>query len=184
MMQTKLSSNRDSMGMRPVEAQDVELLYEIYASTRREELAATGWDGAAMDAFLRMQFQLQHAQYRQNYPTASFDIILVDGLPAGRLYVDRRSDGIRMMDIALLPQFRGRGIGAGIIRRLVGEADGSGQVLSLHVERNNPILGFYSALGFRTRDEGGVYLYMEREPAVKVPAGEAGEGASMDRLVS
>jgi len=180
----KISINADSTGIRPAEARDMELLYEVYASTRQEELAATGWDGTAVEAFLRMQFQLQHTQYRKNYPKASFDIILVDGLPAGRLYVDRGGDGIRLMDIALLPQFRGRGIGSGIIRGLVGEADARGQVLSLHVERNNPVLHFYSALGFRVKNEGAVYFYMEREPVVTVPDGEAGEGAPMNRLAS
>lgn len=153
-----------SIRTRATEPSDQEFLYGVYASTRQEELAATGWDAGQTEAFLRMQFNLQHTQYRQNYPTASFDVIVVDDVPAGRLYVDRGEKQIRLVDIALLPEFRSKGLGARLIRDLVGEADAKGLVLSLHVERNNPILGFYSAQGFRTKAERGIYLYMERAP--------------------
>lgn len=160
----------ESIRTRATEPSDREFLYGVYASTRQEELAATGWGAAEIETFLRMQFNLQHAQY-QNYPTASFDVILVDDVPAGRFYVDRGKEEIRLVDIALLPEFRGRGIGSRLIGDLVREADTKGLVLSLHVERNNPILGFYSAQGFRTKAERGIYLYMERAPGAASPGG-------------
>ena len=147
---------------RPITDEDMEFLYRLYASTRLEELAVTGWNDAQIEEFLRMQFGLQHSQYRQNYPGASFDIVLIDGAPAGRLYVDRTEDGIRIIDISLLPEFRGRGIGGRIMRGFVEEADAKGHGMSLHVEMNNPIVPFYKVLGFREKELRGIYYFMER----------------------
>ena len=101
--------------------------------------------------------------YLQNNPRASFDVILVDTTPVGRLYVDRRADKIAVIDIALLSEFRQRGVGGSLMRNLVEEADAKGLVMCLHVEMNNPILGFYKKLGFQTKGEHGIYHYMERE---------------------
>jgi len=149
--------------VRPRSDGDLDFLYRVYASTRLEELAATGWDETEIETFLRMQFELQHTQYVQNYPEASFDIVLIDGAPAGRLYVHRGGSGIRIMDIALLPEFRGKGTGGRIIRELVREADAAGLTMSLHVEVNNPVREFYRKLGFKEIESRGAYYYMERK---------------------
>ena len=90
---------------------DRELLIAVYASTRAEELAPVPWDDAQKDAFIRMQFAAQDRYWREQKPGAEFCVVLVDGEPAGRLYLDRRADEIRIVDIALLPAWRGRGIG-------------------------------------------------------------------------
>jgi ribosomal protein S18 acetylase RimI-like enzyme len=110
-----------------------------------------------------MQFGLQHTQYRQNYPGASFDIVIIDGMSAGRLYVDRSENGIRIIDISLLPEFRGRGTGGRIMRGLAEEADAKGLAMSLHVEINNPVRDLYRSLGFREKERRGIYYYMERQ---------------------
>ena len=82
---------------------DRSFLFAVYASTRELELAAVEWDVAQKAAFVRMQFDAQHAYYQEHYAGAAFDIILVNGQPAGRLYVSREEDEIRIVDIALLP---------------------------------------------------------------------------------
>jgi ribosomal protein S18 acetylase RimI-like enzyme len=148
---------------RPITEKDVDFLYHVYASTRQMEMSATGWDEAQIEAFLRMQFRLQHTQYTQNYPNASLNIILIDGIPAGRLYVSRAKDTMRIIDITLLPEFRGKGIGGRIMKDLAVEADARGLVMSLHVEVNNPILTLYKSLGFEGKELRGIYYYMERE---------------------
>jgi ribosomal protein S18 acetylase RimI-like enzyme len=148
---------------RPVTDGDLEFLYKLYASTRLSEMSVTGWSDDQVEEFLRMQFRLQHIQYMQNYKGASFDIILADGIPAGRLYVHRGEEGIRVIDISILPEFRRKGIGGDILRGLTQEADAKGQMVSLHVEINNPVLEFYKSLGFRKKDLRGIYFYMERE---------------------
>ena len=91
-------------------------------------------------------------------------MIEVDGRPAGRLYVDRRPGDLRIVDIALLPAFRGRGIGAGLIAGLQHEAAAEGRIVSIHVEVHNPAAQLYERLGFAIAADLGVYRRMEWTP--------------------
>jgi ribosomal protein S18 acetylase RimI-like enzyme len=148
--------------LRPVEDADRAFLLELYAGTREEELAQVEWAPGARSAFVEHQFAAQDAHYRANYPGATRDVIEVDGAPAGRLYVHRGPSDIRIMDIALAPGYRGRGIGTSLLRSLMDEADSSGRKLSIHVEMNNPARSLYDRLGFRPAGEHGIYVLMER----------------------
>ena len=148
--------------LRAVADADRAFLIDLYASTREEELAHVAWDDATKRAFIEHQFSGQDAHYRANYPGAALDVIEVDGERAGRLYVFRGKSDIRIMDIALLPAFRGRGIGTELLRSLMAEADASGRKLSVHVEANNPARTLYQRLGFAPVGEHGVYLLLER----------------------
>ena len=151
--------------LRPVTDADRAFLVELYGSTREEELAQVEWDAGAKRAFVEQQFSAQDAHYRANYPGATLDVIEVDGERAGRLYVHRGPSDIRIMDIALAPAFRGRGIGTSLLRELMAEADASGRKLSIHVEMNNPARSLYDRLGFAPAGEHGVYVLMERAPS-------------------
>ena len=137
----------------------------MYASTRWEELEPVPWDEATKRAFLRRQFEAQDAHYRGNYRDTSYDVIEVGGEPAGRLYVARWPDELRIVDIALLPPFRGRGVGTDLLRRLIDEADTAGKPLSIHVETNNPARSLYDRLGFEVVEDRGVYVFLRRPPA-------------------
>ena len=119
------------------------------------------WSEEEKRAFLGQQFEAQHVYYRQQYPNAEFQIIVCDGTDAGRLYVDHRQQDIRIVDITLLPPFRGMGIGSFYLRRLIESARHAGKSLSIHVERNNRALGLYRRLGFRTvNDSHPIYVLM------------------------
>jgi ribosomal protein S18 acetylase RimI-like enzyme len=122
------------------------------------------WDDAQKDAFLRMQFDAQDAWWQENYADASFDVILVEGEPAGRLYVHRGPSEIRIVDIALLPEHRGNGIGTRLLEELLAEGDASAKSVTIHVERMNPALRLYARLGFSLAEDKGVYLFLERPP--------------------
>lgn len=150
--------------LRPIEAKDREFLYRVYASTREDELAMTGWSGAEKEKFLNMQFEAQHSHYQKHFTSAAFDVILCDGEPVGRLYVERCDEALRIIDIALLTEQRRKGIGTRLLRDLITEAGGRGQPVSIHVEHNNPALGLYQRLGFRRIGDTGVYYLMERPP--------------------
>lgn len=159
--------------LRPITSGDQDFLLQVYASTREQDRALAGWSESEWLQFLQQQFDFQHEQYTWNYGNCSFDLVLVDDQPAGRLYVNRQGSEIRIVDIALLPNFRRQGVGGGLLRRLVSESDGSGNYLGLHVERNNPVLDFYQQLGFRTAADRGVYLYMVRQPSTRGVTGAA-----------
>ena len=122
------------------------------------------WDDTQKAAFLRMQFDAQDAWWRENYAQARFDVILVDGEPAGRLYVHRGPSEIRIVDIALLPEYRGGGVGTRLLEDLLAEGDEDGKSLTIHVERMNPALRLYERLGFSVAEDKGVYLFLERPP--------------------
>jgi ribosomal protein S18 acetylase RimI-like enzyme len=139
---------------------DREFLVELYGSVRERELAHVPWDEDMRRAFIEQQFTAQDAHYREHYPGATLDVIEVDDEPAGRLYVHRGPRDIRIMDIALAPAFRGRGIGSGLLHALIAEAEESDRMLSIHVELNNPARRLYERLGFRPAGEHGVYVLM------------------------
>jgi ribosomal protein S18 acetylase RimI-like enzyme len=150
-----------SVLLRPATDADRELLVEVYGSTRVEELSQVVWPPGQREAFVSMQFHAQDLDYHRNSPDGSFDVIEVDGRPAGRLYVDRRPGELRIIDIALLPQFRGRGVGGQILHGLLCEAAASGRRVTLHVEQHNRAAHLYHRLGFVAVGEQGPYRRME-----------------------
>ena len=146
---------------RPITAEDEQFLYRLYASTRQEELAMTVWTDAQKETFLRQQFTAQHKFYMEHFAQATFEILLLNKEAIGRLYVDRRVDEIRIIDIALLPEHRNKGIGSSLLKNLLMEAHETAKPLRIHVEKNNPALKLYDRLGFREIEDKGVYYLME-----------------------
>jgi ribosomal protein S18 acetylase RimI-like enzyme len=147
--------------LRPCRPDDEAFLYRVYASTREDELAPLDWDQAQKEAFLRMQFTAQHRFYHEQFPDAAYDLVLRDGQPIGRLYVDRRPDEIRILDIALLTEERQAGIGSALLRELLAEAAQARLPVRIHVELYNPALRLYRRLGFVDAGTTGVHLLME-----------------------
>jgi len=139
---------------------DAEFLYRVYASTRAAELAMTDWTDEQKEQFCRMQFQAQTTDYLANYSNAQRSIIERDGAPVGRLIVDRVEREICIVDVALLPDARGGGIGTKLLRELMDEAGEAGKPLTIYVEKFNPALRLYLRLGFQPIEDKGVYLLM------------------------
>jgi ribosomal protein S18 acetylase RimI-like enzyme len=160
-------NNHELIDFRPITDKDLDFLSKVYADTRADEMAVSGWEQEKIDEFLKMQFNIQHKQWMENYKGAQFDIILYNKAPAGRLYVLRKEDDIRIIDIALFRQFQRQGIGSKIMNDLITEADEKQVKLSLHVEHNNPAMGLYERLGFKKGELIGVYYFMERPPKTK-----------------
>lgn len=156
-----MTMTTSTITLRPVTDADRAFLVDLYGSTRAAELDQVRWAPGQREAFVLMQFDAQDASYRAQNPHGAFDVIEVGGRPAGRLYVDRRPEEIRIVDIALLPEFRGAGIGGGLLERLQREAAASGRALTIHVEVHNPAAALYERLGFVAVAERGVYRLME-----------------------
>jgi len=140
---------------------DAAFLLEVYGSTRADELALISWTDEQKEAFLRFQFNAQHSFYHEQYPQASYKIILQDREPVGRLYVLRQEDLIRVLDITVLPQFRSAGIGTSLIRELLKEGASTGKLVHIWVEHFNPSLRLFERLGFSKIQEEGINFLME-----------------------
>jgi ribosomal protein S18 acetylase RimI-like enzyme len=150
------------ISLRPIRAEDLEFLCEVYAGTRAEELAIVPWNDAQKAAFIAQQFTAQHDTYQQRYVDKRFSIIEDDGVPIGRLYLAFLPGELRVVDIALLPAHRERGIGSRLMADVIEEADQRGVMVSLHVEHWNPARALYERLGFTPAGADDVYLRMER----------------------
>jgi GNAT superfamily N-acetyltransferase len=146
--------------LRPITPEDESFLARLYASTREQELALIHWSDEQKALFCRLQFNAQTTDYQRNYPDASFDVIERDGVAAGRLLVLRSDETVHVIDIALLPEHRGAGIGTKFLRELQEEAKAAGKKLSIHVEIFNPARRFYERLGFKQVEDKGVYMLM------------------------
>jgi ribosomal protein S18 acetylase RimI-like enzyme len=155
---------REGLLLRPIRDEDLGFLSEIYALTRAAEMALVTWPEAAKRAFLQQQFDAQHAYYRLNYPGADFLLVQLQGVPVGRIYVYRSPGDIRLMDIALLPDVRRRGIASELLAELIEESERSNCTITLHVEADNPAMHLYQRLGFVHLEDRGVYQYLGRTP--------------------
>jgi len=146
--------------------EDESFLFEVYASTRAQEMAFVPWDDEQRKSFLTMQFVAQHSHYREQFPDASYSVILRDDSPVGRLYVLREKGEIRILDITVLPGYRNGGIGTSLLRDLLAEAAQSGKRVQIYVETFNPSLRLFERLGFKSIAEEGINFLMEWSPAL------------------
>jgi ribosomal protein S18 acetylase RimI-like enzyme len=145
---------------------DEVFLAKVYASTRAAEMAAVPWSDDQRRAFLAMQHRAQHSDYHGRYPDASFDLVILAAQLVGRLYLDRGDREHRVIDIALLPEFRGRGIGTRLLDGVLAGAQAAEVPVRLHVEAGNPAAALYRRLGFTDvppLEDDGFQIYQEME---------------------
>ncbi|MCJ1886619.1 GNAT family N-acetyltransferase [Pseudomonas sp. LA21] len=150
------------LNLRPFREADLCFLRRLYATTRVDEMASTGWSQLAIDAFLAQQFDAQHRYYQEHYQDAQFSLICHQGQPVGRLYVFRGPSTFNLIDIALLPEWRGHGIGTHYLKALIDEADQAGTAIRLFVEAANPARRLYDRFGFVVCGDNRAYLQMQR----------------------
>jgi len=147
--------------LRPVQPDDQRFLLELYRTTRAEEMAAWGLDAAQMESVLQLQFTARERHYDIAFPESEHKIILCDNRPAGRILVFRSEREIRLVDIALLPDYRGSGIGASLISGLIAEAQTTGKPVTLHVTKSSRAMRLYERLGFQVASDIGTDYRME-----------------------
>ena len=159
--------------LRPITPDDREVLLSIYASTRADELALSDWPAAQRRAFIEMQFDAQARHYGQQYPRAICQLIVTGDEPThsravGRLWVNRAADTLHVLDITLLPEARGQGLGEGLLRELMAEAQQRNTPLTISVEVHNPARRLYERLGFEPQGGvQGIYQRMAWQPATR-----------------
>ncbi|HYX70550.1 MAG TPA: GNAT family N-acetyltransferase [Terriglobales bacterium] len=152
------------MALRPAQPADEDFLLRVYACTREAEMAMVPWPLEQKAAFVRMQFEAQTRHYRAQHPQAEYNIVVHQGRDAGRLWVARKPDGIHILDVTLLPEFRGAGVGKLLLRQLQEEGSRSALPLSIYVESFNPSLRLFEKMGFRKANEEGVHWLLQWTP--------------------
>lgn len=154
--------------LRPAMAADDEFLLSVYASTRAEEMAHVPWAAEQKNAFVQMQFTAQKRHYAAEHPRAGHDIIYLNGIPVGRIYLDRSGQEFHILDITVLPEHRNQGVGSYVLQYAMGEAANSGKPVTIYVENYNPSLRLFTRLGFERAAEQGFHLLLKWESG---PAG-------------
>lgn len=158
---------RATVSFRVIHDHDRAFLQRVYDSTRETEFAVTTWSEPERRRFLDGQFRLQDTGYRTAHPGAIHRIIQLDGTDIGRLIVDRQDDCLRIIDLSILPGWRGRGIGSDILRGLLHEAQGGKVPARLHAVEGSRAQAMYLRLGFRPTHRNGHYIAMEWQPDLR-----------------
>ncbi len=154
----------ENLTLRVFQAGDAEFSLSVYASTRADEMALVNWPAEQVSAFIQMQYDAQRKYYGEQFKSAKYYIIEYNGMEAGRIIIDRESETIHLMDIALLPEYRGKGLGSQLIRGLMLDATREGKPIRLYVEIFNRALHLYERFGFKRLQQVGVYYEMEWKP--------------------
>ncbi|WP_404392370.1 GNAT family N-acetyltransferase [Pseudoalteromonas phenolica] len=156
-----------SLNLRPFKESDLIFLKHLYATIREPEVAQAQFTPQQKQLFFTQQFEAQHSHYMKNYCTDDFNIIEVAGQPIGRLYLDHWRTETRIVDIALLPEFRANGIGGFLLKKVITEAHKNNKPVSIHVEKFNPARKLYEKLGFKFKSEfNEVYILLECKPQI------------------
>lgn len=146
-----------NVALRPATPADEEFLFALFISSRDYDVAI--FPEPQRTALMRMQFCGQYQTYTQRYPVAEHSILSFDGSDAGRVWVAETEDSIAILDIAILPAYRNRGIGAHVYRDLIAKAQTAGKPLHATVSTSNPgSLRFHERLGFQRIASDGFYI--------------------------
>jgi ribosomal protein S18 acetylase RimI-like enzyme len=145
--------------LRPALPVDTDFEHLLYASTR-DDLRPLGPE--VFDGLVGMQFRAQSMSIRLDHPDAERRIVVVEDAPVGRLIIDGTGDEIEVIDLALLPEYRGQGIGTSVLRGVLARADRMGRAMRLHVEKQSRAVRLYERLGFVICGDVGLYFAMSR----------------------
>jgi ribosomal protein S18 acetylase RimI-like enzyme len=149
---------RNSVTTRPICGADEEFLFGVFYSAQAEKFELLDLPPDQQEQLLQLQYQAQRRAYLSEFPGADFDLVLMNGVPAGNLYALRGPDRFVLIDITLLPEHRNSGVGAELIRQLIAAASAAGKALNAHVAKDNPAWHLWRRLGFEVVDDDGVYL--------------------------
>jgi ribosomal protein S18 acetylase RimI-like enzyme len=155
----------EGLEFKAISEEDMAFLLYLYSTTRWQEVLQAPWDDEQRHAFLKQQFDAQHFHYQKHYLDAEYLVIIKDNQNIGRIYIDSGEASIGIIDIALIPEFKYKGIGTQILKEIIKDAQMSGRKIDIHVESFNPAYQWYENLGFKQVEDRGVYQYMEWHPA-------------------
>jgi ribosomal protein S18 acetylase RimI-like enzyme len=146
-----------TLALRCATSEETDFWFQLYASTRAEELQAWGWDAEQQTAFLKLQFTAQQHSYQSRYPQREHWIIALKDVAIGGIQLNRLPEKIHLIDFAILPAYRRQGFGTQVLQHLCETA----QSVQLQVLQGSPAQALYTRLGFRPiADTDNLYLQM------------------------
>ena len=150
--------------LRLVEDSDEPFLYHLFANTRGQQFQVLPLEPAQLEALLRMQFDAQRLSYRQQYPASEHSLILLDGQPAGRLWINDGAEELWVIDLVIHPAFQRRGLGRAVLEHILARAQSRSVPVGLFVDTvNDPAFRLYRSLGFEfCGEENQMYRQMRR----------------------
>jgi ribosomal protein S18 acetylase RimI-like enzyme len=150
--------------LRPEREEDQAFRYQLFCDSRQPEFALL-LAPPAYQQVMNHQFHAQTVGYRTQFPQARFDIIELSGEPIGRIVVDRPGTMVHIIDQAIVPHLRGRGIGTALLRAIMDEAGAAGLPVRLEVNsENDPAFRLYQRHGFVPIETVPFYMSLEWRP--------------------
>jgi ribosomal protein S18 acetylase RimI-like enzyme len=144
--------------------QDDAFLFALFKAVRSPEFAHVPLEPAQLETLLSMQYAGQKYSYRAQYPGGDA-IVLLEGRPIGRVWLHQGPAEHQLVDIALLPEYQNRGIGAGLLTDAIAAARAAGVRLCCSVAVSNAgSLRFHQRLGFQIVAQDEVYCDLALKP--------------------
>jgi GNAT superfamily N-acetyltransferase len=173
----------DRITIRPATPADARVLFALFAEEKAAELAPLGLSADQLQPLLEMQYRGREFSYSQAAANLADEILcLSDGTRVGRILVDRRLDCIRVMDVAVLANYRNRGIGTQALERVQLAAQKASLPVRLRVMKESGAGRLYQRLGFASISSDALSMEMEWQP-VRAEASVNPSGAEQHDMV-
>lgn len=144
------------------EAPRLSLLAALFASTSPLQPLVVAGHRDLMD-LIAAQASAQQREWAAAFGETGHRTVLVGGAEAGRLWTaDVADDEVRLVDITLLPEWRGQGLGGLLLSRVVADAEARRRDVVLHVAPDNPARRLYARHGFCVERETETHLRLRR----------------------
>jgi ribosomal protein S18 acetylase RimI-like enzyme len=147
--------------LRPARIDDQEFLYLLFYSVYLEKLHPVPMSEEEKKQLLDLMYQGFTQHYNSRAISSDDRLVLLNNESIGRIILLQTCEEIRLADLAILPQYRGRGIGSALISQVQTESVMSKRPIRLQVARFDRALRLYQRLGFYKTDAIGPYLHLE-----------------------
>lgn len=140
---------------------DEPFLFELFRALRAGWFDFQPGGHPQMAATVRLQFKAQEHALAAQYSGSEHSIILLDGVPVGRLRVARDEIGFQLADLSILPGHQRKGIGSAVMKNLMAGACRDGlSIRSTVGQANQASFHFYRSLGFEVTGEDTAYVHV------------------------
>jgi ribosomal protein S18 acetylase RimI-like enzyme len=151
--------------LRPAQPSDAQFLFDLFRAHHIGMLRLGGLPDPMIENLLAMQYRSRTQSYRDRFPGARWSVIESAGVAIGELIAHDEADAIYVVDIALLPERQGRGIGSALIRSVIAAGAARGGVRAMVLLNNDISLKMFRRLGFvEGGHDGGARVELRWRP--------------------